>query len=224
MDDVTGQSTVENPVEPTTPSVGSDENKLPEATDASKGAEGAEVNPVQEYEKKLENLNRALKQERERYKALMREQAEEQGRRRLENLPGDNVEEVMQHPLVQDLLVKQAEYELKEGVKEVLENYPNLPKALSNAILKNPRGYVNPATTDVQNALLDIQDYLEGIYPEFAKEMPSVAPKNVPVAGTNKVVGASTQNVDIRELLETPVEEWTPEQEKAFEAHKRANR
>lgn len=217
MDDVTAQNTVETPVETTTTPVGTEENKQTDAVNAPEGTDTTTVNP------ELENIKKALKQERERVKTLLREQADYKGRKALENLPGDNLEEVMGHPMVQELQLKVAEFELKEGVKDILENYPNLPKALSSAILKNPRGYVNPATTDVQNALLDIQDYLEGIYPDF-QATTTVQPKTVPVAGTNKVVGASGLNADIQEILTIPPEEWTPEQEAAIQAYKRTNR
>jgi len=217
MDDVTAQNTVETPVETTTTPVGTEENKQIDAVNAPEGTDTTTVNP------ELENIKKALKQERERVKTLLREQADYKGRKVLENLPGDNLEEVMGHPMVQELQLKVAEFELKEGVKDILENYPDLPKALSSAILKNPRGYVNPATTDVQNALLDIQDYLEGIYPDF-QATTRVQPKTVPVAGTNKVVGASGLNADIQEILTIPPEEWTPEQEAAIQAYKRTNR
>lgn len=214
MDDVTDQPSVVTPVETTTPPVASGENK-PDVVDAPQGIEAPTVNP------ELENLKKALKQEREQIKALRREQASAQGRKALEDLPQDNLEQVMGHPFVQDLQLKVAEFELKEGVKEILEQYPNLPKSVQNAILKNPRGFVSPATTDVQNALLDIQDYLEGTYSEYAPANAPLAPKNVPVAATNQVVSATGENADIQAILEIPPEEWTPEQEKAIQSYKR---
>lgn len=163
----------------------------------------------------LDNLKRALKQERETIKSLRRQAAQDKGRSGLAGYGEEkDLEQVMSHPFVQDLLLKQAEGELKDGVKEILTQYPQIPKSVANAIIRNPRGYVKTGTTDVQNALLDIADYLEEIAPEFESNS-APRPKTVPIAGNNAVDKETNKDVDMQKILDTPPEEWTPEQEKA---------
>jgi hypothetical protein len=89
------------------------------------------------------------------------------------------------NPLTQDLLLKAAEAELKEGVNALLSSYTDIPEPIKQAILRNPRGFVNPGTVFVDDALLDIEDYLaeqsQGGTPVTTGE----PPKEFPVAGTN---------------------------------------
>lgn len=171
----------------------------------------------------LDNLKKALKQEREQRKTLQREMVKERGSKALDGYPQDNLEAVMAHPFVQDLLLKQAESELQEGAKEILSQYPQIPKPIANAIIKNPRGYVNAGTNDVQTALLDIADYVDSISGEFVNATPQ--PKTVPIAGNNAAIGGSPQDAEVKDIVENiPPEDWTPEQEKVIKDYLKNNK
>lgn len=164
------------------------------------------VEDIAKLNQQVQNLNRALREERRR--------SAQRGSRTSQGYDLNELDEnVLNHPFTQDLLLKTAEFEIKEGVKDILDQYPNLPKYVQKAIIKNPRGFVQPTTTDVQNALLDIQDYIEDIYPEFAQtQTTSPSPKNVPIMGNNRVLNESSRDMDIQQILKIPPEEWTPEQ------------
>jgi len=161
----------------------------------------------------LENLKKALQQEREQRKALQRELAQVRSQRSLEGYSEQDLEQIMSHPWVQELLLRQAETQLKEGAREILSRYPQIPKPIADAILRNPRGYVQPGTTDVETALMDISDYVEEIAQEFGvSEAPE--PKAFPVAGTNvsAVPEEETTPAEIAALMKKPPEEWTDEE------------
>ena len=208
MDDVNVQDTVNEPVETTTtPLPGEGEMKTTE-TPVEQPAPQVDVSGKDESE--LENLKKALKQERDLRRQSQREIAKSKGDRVLEGYDPQDIETVVQHPFVQNLLIKQAETELREGVKDVLSQYPNLPKNVSAAILKNPRGFVNPETTDVHTALIDIQDYLESISEEMGVTTPQ--PKPFRVATQNPGVGANKQDVELQAILKKPPAEWSDEE------------
>jgi hypothetical protein len=51
----------------------------------------------------------------------------------------------------------------KDQVRDILERdeYKDLPLALKKAVRNNPLGFINPGTKTVEDALFDIQDYLD---------------------------------------------------------------
>lgn len=214
--------------ETATPPAGG-EKETTEATVPQAGAEetGKSEPTVESLTKQVDNLNKALSIEREARKKAQRSTADFRGSRNLEGYDAQDLEQVMQHPFVQDLLLKQAENELRVGAQDILEQYPQVPKSIASAIIKNPRGYVQPGTTDVQNALLDIQDYLEGIAGEF--ETPADGqnpqPKTVPIMGNNQQLGSQDSlEVQIQEIMKIPPEAWTKEQEKAVDEYLKKNK
>ena len=205
MDDVTNQDTVEPKVEETTAPVSTDEIKTPEGT-----VEGQPEAVPSESNVELENLKKALRSERDSRKRYQRELAGFRGQPEVPE--GETDENIYQHPEVQKLLLRNAEFELKEGVKDILNQY-NLPKEVKAAIQRNPRGFVSPETTDVQNALLDIQDYVESLMGELESGSLPAQPKDVPIAGNNPVA-TGTNEAGVQELLNKPPEEFTPEDDK----------
>lgn len=185
------------------------------------GSEKTEVSEKSESDSstsQLENLRKALQQEREARKALQREIAQARSQRSLEGYSQEDLEQIISHPWVQELLLHQAETQLKEGAREILSQYPQIPKPIANAILRNPRGYVQPGTSDVETALLDISDYVAGIAEEFGEGGTS-EPKSFPVAGTNvsAVPEEETTPAEIAALMKKPPEEWTDEELKLAE-------
>lgn len=210
-DDVTSDSAVTQPegqVEsPQTPAT-----VEPKTSDSSSQNAGTPIVP--DNNSQVENLNKALKEEREARKAAQRELAAAKGAKRLEGYQGDDLENVMNHPFVQDLLTKQATNELRDGAKLILSRYPQIPKYVAEAILKNPRGYVGEETKDVDTGLMDIADYVESIAGNF--QDPTPQPKTVPVIGNNAVSDqGAREDLEIAKIKEIPPEEWTDEQAKA---------
>lgn len=155
---------------------------------------------------RFREVNEALKEAR-------RELAQLRGQEAYRGYSEEDLEQIFAHPFVQQLLLEQAENQLRRGAEEILSRYPNIPKPIAKAIIRNPRGYVNPATTDVESALLDIDDYVASIAEEFGEGGTS-EPKPFPVAGTNvsAVPEEETTPAEIAALMKKPPEEWTDEE------------
>lgn len=214
MDDVNNpQAVTEQPVEQTTTPTATGETQ----TTAPAETPVTAVNPTAAGEgnqspSQIENLNKALKAERERSKAVQRELADLKGKSSLSSYDPEDMQSIMSHPFVQDLLLKQAESDIKVGVKDILDQYPQLPESVKKAIQRNPRGFVQPDTTDVQTALLDIQDYLEEIAAGNTPLPTAPQPKTVPIAQTNASVGPQ-KNIDakLKAILAKSPEDMTSE-------------
>lgn len=132
----------------------------------------------------------------------------------------EDLDSVRNHPYVQELELKQAEGELKRGAEDILQRYPNIHSSVKRAILQNPRGYVQRTTTDVPNALLDIEEYIQSIADE--EVAPTPQPKQFPVAGTNtpQAPKGTSLPLEINKILKKPVDEWTEEEAQKLEAYK----
>lgn len=164
----------------------------------------------------------AMREERMRRQELQRKLAEIEARsKQFQPQEGDlTFEQVYAHPFVQDLLVKGAERDLKDFTREMLDQYPQIPEGVKKAILKNPRGFVQSTTTDVENAKLDIQEYVEGLLdgtvaPPVGKAV-QVAPTNPPVTQT------SVRPAEIEKILQKPVEEMSDEEIKLVDEYKKS--
>jgi len=105
-----------------------------------------------------------------------------------------------QNPMSQELLLKAAETEMKEGLEDVLADYPNISPELVKAIRANPRGFVKPGTVYVDDALLDIEDYISNISQGEAPKAPQ-KPKEFAIVGNNGGVSASG-DPKVNQLLE----------------------
>lgn len=157
----------------------------------------------------------ALSQERQLRKELQRQLAElkAQAQPQYQNPAegGDDWEKIISHPYVQNLMLQQAKRELTDYAREVLDEFPQIPDAVKKAILKNPRGYVQESTTDIENAKLDLREYVESL-----SEAGNVAPtaKTFPVAATN-TTGTQTavRPAEVQKILNKPMDEWTKEEE-----------
>jgi len=103
----------------------------------------------------------------------------------------------------QDIMVKNAEYEIKEGLTDIFKEYNNIPEYIKTAIQKNPRGFVKQGTVYVSDAMDDIRDYLDEISQSLGEtpgSTPTSQPKRFPVAPTN-ANGESTSNSKIEKLV-----------------------
>jgi len=104
---------------------------------------------------------------------------------------------------VNDLLLKQAEYEMKEGLTDIFNEYPGIPENIKKVIQSNPRGFVKPGTVYVTDALDDIRDYLDEISQSSGETQvasPTAQPKRFPIAPTNASEQA-TANPDVEKLV-----------------------
>ena len=110
---------------------------------------------------------------------------------------------------MEELRLFKAESMLKDAAKDLLEQYPDFPKNVAKAILKNPRGFVQTTTTSVDDAVIDLEEYIAGVWEEHlasgggssspAAPQPTVAAPN---AGVSSVVNgidldtASAEEID----------------------------
>ena len=117
------------------------------------------------------------------------------------NLPEDQRKDAE----LEQLRLEKAENQLKDEAKEIVERYPELPKGVKNAILKNPRGFLNSTTQTIEDAVLDLEEYVANVVEEIENgETPTLTPaqtdpKKISVATQNATV-SSTGKVDISTL------------------------
>lgn len=157
-----------------------------------------------------------------KYKEMQRKLAEVEGSRKFEGYDPNDLEAVMGHPIVQELLIKDAKRELTDYARTTLESYPNLHPAVKKAILKNARGFVNELTSDVETAKLDLLEYIEGIAEEVEAQT-TPTPKTFPIAATNvsKTEQPGVRPADVSKILSKPVDEWTDEEANIVDAYTR---
>ncbi len=152
-----------------------------------------------------------VQKERKQRQELQRKLAELEGSRKLSQVDPDDYNTWLANPMSQELMIKVAKQELTDYTRTLLESYPNLHPVLKKAILKNVRGFVQEATTDVESAKLDLQDYVESIAQEADAAAPvTQTPKNFQVATTNssKTV-QGTRPADVEKILAKPITDWT---------------
>lgn len=129
---------------------------------------------------------------------------------------------------VRNLELKVAENDLRTGARKVLKNYPQIPKSVRSAILKNPRGFVSPETEDVETGLMDIEDYVSGVAEQFGDPEAGAAPQGQQVPGQKQVKIAGTNNqdasqggstpADVAEIMARPADTWTAEDKAKLDA------
>jgi hypothetical protein len=175
------------------------------------------------------DLTVALRKERERVRELQRQIAEKESSEAMSQYDPQDLDSILQHPYVQDLIIKQARQELTDYAREALDQYPNLHPQVKKAILKNARGFVNETTTDVETAKLDLQEYIESIAEEaVAEPQAEQAPepsKGFKVANTNvpSTEPSGVKLAEIQNILAKPVDSWTADEEAAVEEYRKRN-
>ena len=157
--------------------------------------------------------------ERHQRQELQRKLAEYEQKSKLSQYTEDDMGQVMNHPFVQELLIKQAKYELTDFAKGELDEHPEIPEPVKKAILANVRGFVKETTTDVESAKLDIQEYIGSLI----EQLPQPVPKAFPVANTKaqEAVGGANP-MDIQQILEKPIDEWSPDEAKLVKTYKKS--
>lgn len=112
-----------------------------------------------------------------------------------------------------------ATFQLKEGAEKVLRDFPNAPDFVKTAIRRNPKGFINPETSSVEDGIEDIREHLEDLQDSWKDPKPPK--KEVKVAGGNTPSTQSGANpAEIQSILETPVDEWTKEQRAKLKEYK----
>ena len=158
-------------------------------------------------------------------KEAQRKLAEVEGSQKLSQYDPNDLEAVMGHPFVQEILIKQAKQELTDYARTTLESYPNLHPAVKKAILSNARGFVNETTTSVDQAKLDLQDFIDGLAEE-ADTATTPTPKAIKVATTNvsKTDVQGVRPAEIEKILDKPPLEWTDKDYEVVEEFKRTQK
>lgn len=154
------------------------------------------------------------------YREAQRKLAEYESKSKLSQYDPNDTEQLMAHPFVQELLIKQAKSELTTYAREKLDANPQIPEAVKKAILTNVRGFVKETTSDVDSAKIDLDEYIESIIEEVGSTQPQ--PKTIPVASTQtKESTSGATPMDVQAILDTPVDEWTDDQAKVVDQYKR---
>jgi len=155
-------------------------------------------------------------------KEAQRKLAEYEQRLKLGQYDENDMNAIMSHPFVQELLIKQAKSELTEYAKGRMDELPQIPEPVKKAILKNVRGFVKETTTDVESAKIDIDEYIDELLGDFP-EAPAQQPKVIPVMSTKQQETApGAKPLEVQEILEKPVDEWTEEEAKLVEQYKKS--
>lgn len=151
-----------------------------------------------------------LIEERKKRQELQRELAQEKTGKQMSQYDPADLETILQHPMVQELILKDTKRELNDYTRDLLGQYPTVPELVKKAMLKNVRGFVNENTADVETAKIDILEYVEAL---AAEATPAPVQKGFPVATTNLPnTESSTANTnEVQKILNKPVDEWSKE-------------
>lgn len=161
---------------------------------------------------------------------LKREMAQKKGMEQYSQYDPNDLEALMAHPLVQDLLIKQAKHELRSYAQDLIGQEPYASKLhaqVKRAILDNARGFVNENTRDIESAKLDLLTWVERVLEDEevnAAQQPATPQvpqaKQFPVAATNAGVSEPGQMPrEIAKILEKPVTTWSAEETKLLEEY-----
>lgn len=232
MNDVNTNNTAPNTVEgnnPVTPQVTPETNQpaVPQNNVPEAGKPAGEENPTAPISKPRESkpAERTVPYSRlQEVVRKLRETERKQAQGPLGKYDQNDISSLREHPYVQEMELRIAEGEIKRGAEEILERFPNIPQQIRKAILRNPRGYVRPDTTDVQTALLDIEEYVDEIYGDFDSDANQPKPKDFPVAGQNapSATQGSANPADLQRIYAKPLEDWTDQDKKLISDAARA--
>lgn len=187
--------------------------------------ETTEDSVAQEAQERMVPIS-VVQKERKQRQELQRKLAEVEGNQRLQQYDPNDMDNVLAHPFVQELLLKEAKRELTDFARDTLDQYSDIHPAVKKAILANARGFVNENTSDIETAKLDLLDYIESIAEEAQTQSLTQSPtqsKGFQVASTNvsKTSIPGARPADISRILEKPVDKWTPEEIQLVEDYKK---
>lgn len=217
MDDVKTENVQSEPVETTAA-----ESTAQEQTTAEESTQ-VTPQPITEIERTIPY--KRFQEVNSKFKEAQRKLAELEGSQQLNQYDPEDLQSVLGHPIVQEMMIKQAKQELTDYARETLDQYPTLNPAVKKAILANVRGFVKETTQDVESAKLDLQEYIEGIIEEADAQQPQ-APKSFQVANTNvaKPDIEGTKPAEIAEILNKPVDEMSDEEVAIVQRYKNSKK
>lgn len=170
-----------------------------------------------------------LKSERAKLREAQRELAKLKGRSQLEGYDPETTEKVLQHPLVQKLMIDNAKRDVTDFAKDYLDKeYPKFPSVIKKAILRNVRGFINEDTTDPETAKEDVRQYIDDVWAEAEAEKastttPSTPQPTIPVVTPSNTGGLPQTNAvkpkEVQDILNKPVTDWTDEEIKKIEQY-----
>lgn len=214
------------PVETTTPTKEGGKETTPAQTEVSVAKEVADAGKPDEaasLAKAVHAEREMRKQERERRKQLEKRIAELESSTQLQGYDPNDLEAVMSHPYVQDLLIKDAKRELSDYAREELDRYPSFPEKVKKAILSNVRGFVGENTRDIELAKLEVREFIEQIAEEQEEPGQTAEPAAIKVASTNQsTVTPGARPSDIDAILRKPVDEMSDEEVALVEEYRRS--
>lgn len=186
-------------------------------------AENVEVATAQEVQtndrtvpyERFASVNNKFREVERKYNELQRERA-------LAGYDPNDWEQVMQHPFVQELMVKDAERELSDYAREVMDEYPNIHPQVKKAILRNVRGFAKTSTTDVETAKMDLMEYIESIIE--GETNPQTPVKPFPVAQTNvsATEPSKARPAQIAAIMAKPVDEMSDDEVRLISDYKKS--
>jgi hypothetical protein len=156
------------------------------------------------------------------YKEMQRKLAEIESRSKLSQYTEEDMNAVLSHPYVQELLISQAKRELTDYASELLDQHPEVPEAVKKAIKANVRGFVKETTTDVESGKIDIQEYIESLVESLGPQA-APAPKSITVAATSAPEAVTAARpMDVQKIMEKPMDEWTEDDAKLVDQYKKS--
>ena len=205
------------------PPAGDEPSQVPQTQPAVlPEAEPAKADSKEEGKEDNETVPRsALVQERRKWQKRMRDMQRRSAQQPPSYQPDSNDDEGKQ-AYVRNLESQVAESQLKDKTRDLLKDYPELPKNVKRAILRNPLGFCKPGTLDVTTGVLDIQDYVEELLEEVADEEPKTTPKSVQVAGANTPVTSKpgATPAEVQKVFNKSIDNWTEADIKLVESYK----
>ncbi len=203
MDDV-------NPNQPTQPQAESEPAEQPSEA-AEQTADTPDETPDVKAQERMVPLT-VLQEERKKRQEYQRQLAERESANAYSQYDPEDLNQILQHPMVQELILKDAKRELTDFARETMDQYPHLNPQVKKAILANVRGFVHESTSDIETGKMDLLEYIEDVAAEVEAERVPTPTKSFKVASTN--VPASQSQVrpaDVEAILQKPIDSWTEE-------------
>jgi len=195
----------------------SDTQQTEQTTVGSEGTQtGVDVKTAQQIEKTIPYSR--FREQNQRLREAERRLAEQESRSKLSKYNPNDVESIMAHPIVQELMLKDAKRELTDYTRGLLDQpqYATVHPSVKKAILANVRGWVKESTTDVETAKIDISEAIDGLIEEATGQ-----PQTFPVSQTNTgIASPGTKPAEVARIINQPVDEITDDEAKSLKNYR----
>ncbi len=188
----------------------------PQQTDQT-AVEPGEPSIEQKTQEKTVPYSRFAEQNKQ-FRETQRRLAELESKGKLQQYDPNDMDKVMAHPVVQELMLKNAKHDLNDYAKDLLEQYPTIHPQVKKAILANVRGWVKETTTDVESAKIDIAEMVEGLVADSGP----TPPQPFQVAQTNAgAIKPGVKPAEVAKILQKPMDEIGEEDAKVLKNYRR---